>query len=209
VLVSAVGSSQAAGAAGSATPPGGGVISGGGGRPRYLVVADLALDHGDAAYTQRMAQAVEYVLRAHNFSAGRYTLGLQICDNSGTNGCTANAKAYAATPAVIGVIGPNRSICAGPEIPVLSRAGLAMVAPTPNAPYLTGATPGFTLYPTGTRNFVRLSFSATTRRESPPLTWQADSDCIACTSIWTTPKGVPGPTWPRPSPAPHGDLAST
>ena len=112
----------------------------------------------DFNYTQRMAKAVEYELRAHHFSAGRYTLGLQICDNSGTNGCTTNAKAYAATPAVIGVIGPNYSVCAGDEIPVLSRAGLAMVAPTPNDTWLTGPTQGFTLYPTGTRNFVRLSF---------------------------------------------------
>ena len=87
-----------------------------------------------------MAKAVEYELRAHHFSAGRYTLGLQICDDSGTNGCTTNPKAYAATPAVIGVIGPNYSGCAGPEIPVLSRAGLAMVAPTPNDPWLTGGT---------------------------------------------------------------------
>jgi branched-chain amino acid transport system substrate-binding protein len=166
VLVSAVGGSQAAGAAGGAAPAGGavaadscgGVISGGVGRPRYLIVADLALDPGDATYTQRMAQAVAYELRAHHFSAGHYSLGLQVCDNSGTNGCVANPKAYAATPTVIGVIGPNHSDCAGYEIPVLSRAGLAMVAPTPNAPWLTGPIRGVTLYPTGTRNFVRLSF---------------------------------------------------
>ena len=41
---------------------------------------------------------------------------------------------------------------------MLSRAGLAMVAPTPNDPWLTVSTQGFTLYPTGMRNFVRLSF---------------------------------------------------
>ena len=61
-----------------------------------------------------MAEAVIYELRAHHFSAGRYTLGLQICDDSSTNGCTTNPnpKAYAATPAVIGVIGPDCSACA-------------------------------------------------------------------------------------------------
>jgi len=166
VLVSAVGGSETAGAAGSAAPASGAVaadscgrvISGGAARPRYLIVADLALDPADAIWTQRMAQAVEYELRAHHFSAGRYSLGLQVCDDSSANGCTANPKAYAATPAVIGVIGPNYSGCAFGEIPVLSRAGLAMVAPTPNHPDLTGPTQGFTLYPTGTRNFVRLSF---------------------------------------------------
>lgn len=164
VLVSAAGGSESA-AAGSTAPAGGvvaadacgPVISGGVGRPRYLIVADLALGPTDAAYTQRMAQAVEYELRAHHFSAGRYSLGLQVCDDSGTNGCTANPKAYAATPSVIGVIGPNYSSCSGPEISALSRAGVAMVAPTPNALDLTLPTSGYTYYPTGTRNFVRLS----------------------------------------------------
>ena len=165
VFVSAVGGSQVAGAAGSAAPAGGavaadscgGVISEGAGRPRFLIVADVNLDPGYFTYTQRMAQAVEHELRAHHFSAGRYSLGLQVCDDSGTNGCTANPKAYAATPTVIGVIGPTLSDCAFTEIPVLSRAGLAMVAPTPNNPALTRPIPGATLYPTGTRNFARTS----------------------------------------------------
>ena len=122
----------------------------------------------NAPYTQGMAQAIQYELRRHHFRAGSYRLGLQVCDDSTPQSrggaddttCGANAKAYRATNTVIGVIGPVWSSCAIRQVPVLNRAGpLAMVSMGTN-PALTIREPGTplkSLYPTGTRNFVRLT----------------------------------------------------
>ena len=94
------------------------MIYAGPGRPRFVIAADLNLGIGiNAPYTQGMAQAIQYELRAHHFRAGSYGIGLQICDDSTPQSggqadsatCAANAKAYAATAAVIGVIGVQSS----------------------------------------------------------------------------------------------------
>ena len=176
VLVTTIGGGAGT-AAGSHAPTGGGinadacgrVIYAGPGRPRFLIAADLNLSDGiSAPYTQGMAQAIQYELRTHHFTAGHYRLGLQICDDSTPQSgghidpvtCAANAKAYAATATVIGVIGPVESVCAFSQVPLLNRAGpLAMVSIGTN-PALTIHEPGTplkSLYPTGTRNFVRVT----------------------------------------------------
>lgn len=153
------------------------VYSAPGARPRYLVVSDLpvagpSLVHDVGVQVQ---QAIVFELLARGFRAGRYAMGYQACDDWNLitpatpsdfwGRCTANMRAYAADPSVIGVIGPYNSGCAVNEIAIANRApggALAMISPSATAVGLThrgpGSNPGepAAYYPTGTRNFVRL-----------------------------------------------------
>ena len=144
-----------------------GPVLSGGGRPEKLVVSDLPLHAGPV--TVQMGEAIAYVLREHDFRAGRFRLGYQSCDDSTDQSgysdpdkCTSDAKAYVHNPLVIGVIGPYDSDCAAQEIPITNRGGLAMVSPTNSLNWLTQtdslAPPGFLsqLYPTGARNYARV-----------------------------------------------------
>jgi hypothetical protein len=79
--------------------------------------------------------------------------------------CEANAKVYAAAPAVIGVIGPFHSGCAVNQIRIANTAypgPLAMVSPTNSYLGLTRRGPGVqrehpdAFYPTGIRNYARV-----------------------------------------------------
>lgn len=141
------------------------------GKPAYLVVSDLPLRAPPGAREQ--VAGIEQALELRGFRAGRYTVGYQSCDDSSatvgardTAVCTANAKAYAADPSVLGVIGPYNSECAALEIPILNRAPagpLAIVGTATTNPQLTARVPGGdpgtpgSYYPTGVRNFVRLA----------------------------------------------------
>ncbi len=144
-----------------------GPVLSGGGRPQKLVVSDLPLHAGSV--TVQMGEAIAYVLREHDFRAGRFRLGYQSCDDSTAQSgysdpdrCTSDAKAYVHNPLVIGVIGPYDSNCAVQEIPIANRGGLAMISPTNSLIWLTQADsltpPGFVsqLYPTGARNYARV-----------------------------------------------------
>jgi YVTN family beta-propeller protein len=136
---------------------------------KFIVVSDLPLRGGPRFVTPQMSAAVLHVLRTHRFRAGRYPLAFQSCDDStpqtglyDDRKCAANAKAYATDADVIGVIGPYNSGCAYDEIPIASGAGLPMISPTNSDVGLTrpafGAPPGAlrTLYPNGSRTYVRL-----------------------------------------------------
>lgn len=139
--------------------------------PDYLIVSDLA-EQNRSAIVLRMVAAIKFVLAQHHFKAGRYSIGYQSCDDSTPRSragdfakCAANAKAYAADPNVIGVIGAWNSTCSSVELPILGRAPsgpLALISPTNTAPGLThasgGSAPGEPgrYYPSGKRNFVRL-----------------------------------------------------
>jgi branched-chain amino acid transport system substrate-binding protein len=98
-------------------------------------------------------------------------VGYQSCDSSTAQAgfsdflkCASNAKAYAATPRLVGVIGPFNSPCAWAQIPITNRAEgpLAMISPSNTHPGLTHAGPGIEknepgiYYPSGTRNYVRI-----------------------------------------------------
>ncbi|MDX6546909.1 MAG: hypothetical protein QOG33_459 [Gaiellales bacterium] len=145
----------------------GSVVYGGSGRPDVLIASDLPLDATDAPVTEAMVQAIEFTLRQHHFRAGRFRVAYQACDDStGQVGwdagkCVANAKSYAATPSVVGVIGTLNSGCAEQEIPILNRASVAMVSPSNSYVGLTkngiGVAPGEpeSLYPTGVRTYAR------------------------------------------------------
>jgi branched-chain amino acid transport system substrate-binding protein len=149
------------------------VVYGGEGKPDVLIASDLMLQGGARVQTTQMAQAIAFVLRRRGFRAGDFAVAFQSCDDSiATTGlfdlakCAANARAYAANLAVVGIVGTFNSPCAASEIPILNRAaggGLAMVSPSNSFVGLTRAGPGAPaaelarLYPTGRRNYARVS----------------------------------------------------
>jgi DNA-binding SARP family transcriptional activator/ABC-type branched-subunit amino acid transport system substrate-binding protein/streptogramin lyase len=142
-------------------------VYGGTGHPDFLIASDLPMDSQDLPETGPMVQAIEFTLRQHHFQAGRFHVAFQGCDDStGQTGwdagkCAANAKSYAATPSVIGVVGTLNSGCAEAEIPTLNRASIAMVSPSNSYVGLTkhgiGVAPGEpeSLYPSGVRTYAR------------------------------------------------------
>src|SRR5919106_371855 len=137
-----------------------------------LVVSDLPLQGGVRVTTTQMVQAIAFVLREHDFRAGRFRVAYQSCDDSVARTglfdeakCAANARAYADNPDVIGVIGTLNSPCSEAALPQVNRAPdgpLAMVSPFNSFVGLTRRGPGVdpslpaALYPTGRRNFVRV-----------------------------------------------------
>ncbi len=148
------------------------VVAGSGGAD-LLIVSDLPLQGGVNVTTTQMAKAVEYVLRRRQFRAGRFRVAYQSCDDSvaqtglfDESKCAANARAYAANRDVVAVIGTFNSPCAVDALPELNRAQggpLAMISPSNSFVGLTRAGPGIdpslpaALYPTGRRNFLRVS----------------------------------------------------
>jgi branched-chain amino acid transport system substrate-binding protein len=138
-----------------------------------LIVSDLPLQGGVNVTTTQMAEAVRYVLRAHEFRAGRFRIAYQSCDDSvaqtglyDESKCAANARAYAASREVVAVIGTFNSPCAVAAVPELNLAEggpLAMISPSNSFVGLTRAGPGVdpslpaALYPTGRRNYLRVS----------------------------------------------------
>jgi branched-chain amino acid transport system substrate-binding protein len=147
------------------------VVAGKGGAD-VLLVSDLPLQGGVRVSTTQMTQAIAFVLREHDFRAGRFRVAYQSCDDSiASTGlfdepkCAANARAYAENPDVVGVVGTFNSQCALAALPELNRAPdgpLAMVSPSNSFVGLTRAGPDVdpalpaALYPTGVRNFARV-----------------------------------------------------
>ncbi len=144
------------------------------GVPRFLVVSDLPLQgvHREIA---PMVEAIRFVFEQRGFKAGPYSVGYQSCDDStaqagGTDvhRCFSNAKAYARTREVVGIIGAFHSFCSIFQIPVANQAPdgpLAMISPSNTFIGLTreprALAPGWPafedLYPTGERNYVRIA----------------------------------------------------
>jgi branched-chain amino acid transport system substrate-binding protein len=145
---------------------------GGDGKPDLLIASDLPLQGANRSLTTEMADAVEFILKQHDFKAGGKTIGYQSCDDATAQAgswdsakCSANARAYANNKSVIGVVGTFNSGCAKLEIPVANRAvdgPLAMVSPANTYPGLTQGGPGTetgepeNYYPTGKRNYARV-----------------------------------------------------
>lgn len=152
-----------------------GPVLSGAGRPDVLIASDLPLQGTPGSVTRVAADAIRLVLRRNRFRAGPHTVGYQSCDDSTAQTgsfdllkCASNAKAYAATDRVVGVIGPFQSPCAWAQIPIANRAEgpLAMISPANTYPGLTHAEPGSDgeepsiYYPTGVRNYVRVTGAA-------------------------------------------------
>jgi DNA-binding SARP family transcriptional activator/ABC-type branched-subunit amino acid transport system substrate-binding protein len=145
---------------------------GGKGQPDVLIVADLPLQQGVFETTGPMVDAMTLALERRDYKAGRYRVGMQVCNDAtrdnvvgDPSACAANARAYGANPSVLGVVGPFTSTCAKLQIPILNRApggSVAMVSPsntyvglTRDAADAAEGEPGI-YYPTGRRNYARV-----------------------------------------------------
>jgi len=138
----------------------------------YLIASDLPLQGSGRTQTVQMTEAIKFVLKQHNFKAGKYKIGYQSCDDAtaqlgkwASEKCSANANAYAQNKSVIGVMGTFNSGCAEIVIPVLNRAPdgpVGMVSPANTYVGLTHGGPGTAAgepdkyYPTGKRNYIRI-----------------------------------------------------
>ena len=163
-----------AGAASSSATAGiagcGPVLSTPGSTPEHLIVADLPTQGRFSSTVLPMAAAISWVFRRHGFRAGGQQLALQVCDDSSAQSggqpdpgkCTANARAYAQAPRVLGVIGPVNSYCAQAMLPLLNRAAVPLVSPTNSDVSLVRRAPGApagllrTLYPSGQHGYARI-----------------------------------------------------
>ena len=144
----------------------------GSGSPDYLIASDLPLQGSGRTQTVQMTEAIKFILKQHNFKAGKYKIGYQSCDDAtaqegawASEKCSANAQAYAQNKSVIGVIGTFNSGCAEIIIPVLNRAPggpVGMISPANTYVGLTHSGPGTAAgepekyYPTGKRNYIRI-----------------------------------------------------
>jgi len=144
----------------------------GSGDPDYLIASDLPLQGSGRTQTVQMTEAIKFILKQHDFKAGKYKVGYQSCDDAtaqqgkwASEKCSANANAYANNKSLVGVIGTFNSGCAEIIIPVLNRAPdgpVAMVSPANTYVGLTHSGPGTAAgepdkyYPTGQRNYIRI-----------------------------------------------------
>jgi branched-chain amino acid transport system substrate-binding protein len=149
------------------------VFFGGKGKPQYLIASDLPFQSIDAVeQTLQMSDAIRFVLAKRGFTAGKYSIGFQSCDDSTAQArtwtpetCRRNARAYARQANLLGVIGTYNSGCSQLEIPILGAAPGGPVATVSSASTYIGLTrsgPGSEpgepgkYYPRGVRNFTRV-----------------------------------------------------
>ncbi len=144
----------------------------GDGDPDYILASDFPLQGSSRTQTEQIVAAIKFQLQQQNWKAGDYNIAYQSCDDSTAQAgswdsgkCSANANAYAANDAVIGVIGTFNSGCAAIEIPVLNQApdgGIPMLSPANTYVCLTAAAPSCDstepdkYYPSGDRNYLRV-----------------------------------------------------
>jgi len=144
---------------------------GGQGEAQALIVSDLPLQGDSRRRSLQMNDAITLVLEGANWQAGGRRVAFQACDDSEADTglwskaqCSSNARAYAADPSVLGVIGTYNSGCAEVMIPILGAApggGLAMVSPGNTLICLTESASGCpkgepgSLYP-NQRNYARV-----------------------------------------------------
>jgi branched-chain amino acid transport system substrate-binding protein len=167
---SARGDAAATGVTGVSSSACGSVQYGGSGPAQALIVSDLPLKGDSKQRSAQMNDAIRLVLEGAKWRSGGRAVAFQACDDSSaktglwTKGqCQANARAYAANPDVLGVIGTYNSGCAEAMIPILGRApggGLAMISPGNTLICLTQSSPSCgnkpkSLYP-ARRNYARV-----------------------------------------------------
>jgi branched-chain amino acid transport system substrate-binding protein len=144
---------------------------GGAGAAQALIVSDLPLQGDSRRRSLQMNDAIRLVLEGANWKAGGRNVAFQACDDSEADTglwskaqCQANARAYAANPSVLGVVGTYNSGCAEAMIPILGKApggGVTMVSPGNTLICLTQSAPGCpqgepkSLYPQR-RNYARV-----------------------------------------------------
>jgi branched-chain amino acid transport system substrate-binding protein len=124
---------------------------GGSGSAEALIVSDLPLQGDSRQRSLQMNDAIRLVLEGADWQAGGRKVAFQACDDSSAKTglwtkarCQANARAYAADPSVLGVVGTYNSGCAEAMIPILGKApegGVAMVSPGNTLICLTQSSP--------------------------------------------------------------------
>jgi branched-chain amino acid transport system substrate-binding protein len=137
--------------------------------PAKVIVSDLPMRGASAERSRQQVDAIRIVLEQRHWKAGSTPIAFAACDDSNPRSglwdaatCRANAQAYARNPRVLAVIGTYNSGCAAEEIPILNRAGVAMVSPGNTAVCLTEPAPGCeagqpaSLSPTGKRTYARV-----------------------------------------------------
>ena len=146
---------------------------GGEGRPQLLIVNSGPLQGPMSDHGVQNAQAVKMVLAQRGWRAGKFTVGVQVCDEASAASplpspakCARNAKAFAADPSVVAVLGPVTSTCTAAMLPIVNSAPggpLPVISMSNTYLGLTRAGPGVAkghpaaLYPTGEHSFVRMA----------------------------------------------------
>jgi branched-chain amino acid transport system substrate-binding protein len=149
------------------------VTYGGKGRPQVLIVNSGPLQGPMSDHGIQNAQALKLVLAQRGWRAGKLTVGVQVCDEASAASplpspakCARNAKAFAADPSVVVVVGPVSSTCAAAMLPILNGArdgSLPVISMSNTYLGLTRAGPGVAkghpdeFYPTGEHSFVRMA----------------------------------------------------
>jgi branched-chain amino acid transport system substrate-binding protein len=144
------------------------IVYRGDGDPTLLIASDLPLQNPQLPQVAQMGKAIEFVLEQHDFTAGDKRVAYQACDDSTAQAaawdsarCSANANAYAANAAVIGIVGTYDSACAQLMLPILNGKGIAMVSPTNTYVGLTQGGPvapgePAKYFPSGRRSYARV-----------------------------------------------------
>ena len=154
-------------ATGAVTAPACSAVVAGAGAPERLIVSDLPLRQPGIG---AIPDAIAFVLRQHEFRAGRFHVGYQSCDDStlkqggfDPEKCRANAALYARTPRVVAILGAYNSDCTSEQLAITNRAGpLATLSFSNTFSGLTKPVPGgkpgalAKLYPTGARHYARI-----------------------------------------------------
>jgi branched-chain amino acid transport system substrate-binding protein len=149
------------------------ITYGGKGRPQLLIANSGPLQGPQSDHGIQNSQAAKMVLAQRGWRAGKYTVGLQVCDEASAattapspRKCAGNANAFVADQSVVAVLGPSSSACTHAMLPIANRAPggpLAIVSMSNTYLGLTRAGPGVvkgdpdSLYPTGHRSFIRLA----------------------------------------------------
>jgi branched-chain amino acid transport system substrate-binding protein len=149
------------------------VTYGGDGLPQLLIVNSGSLQGPFSDHGVQNAQATKMILAKRGWRAGQFTVGLQVCDEASAGSplpdekkCARNARAFAADPSVIAVLGPVTSTCARAMVPVLNSArggplpivsmGTTYLGLTRKGPGVATGDPE-SLYPTGRRSYARMA----------------------------------------------------
>jgi branched-chain amino acid transport system substrate-binding protein len=149
------------------------IAYGGKGSPQLLIANSGALQGPQTDHGIQNAQAAKMVLAQRGWRAGRFNVGVQVCDEATASTtapsptkCARNARAFTNDPSVVAVLGPVTSACAHAMLPITNRAPggpLAVISMSDTYLGLTRSGPGVAegdpdgLYPTGKRSFVRLA----------------------------------------------------
>ena len=113
------------------------------GNPDLLVASDLPLESSAHTAMHQMTQSIKLTLKGRGFRAGRHSVGYVVCDDSGAAGswsakrCRQNARSFARTAKVVGIVGTLDSGCTRLELPIIGAATIVLVSPLNTASDLT------------------------------------------------------------------------